>query len=141
MWKLSDFGDTKEGTSVKFKHTPDRSGTPGYRAPELLRDYGEFNNKADIWGLGCVMLELLNGQKVFNNDADVRFYAETPAILTLKLSDPADGALNHVLEPISTLLSSMIAVEPGNRNAAAAVLDELKNCRQRCWRELTGTGT
>ena len=46
-------------------------GTSFYRAPELLlgdRGYGEA---VDIWSVGCVMAELLNGKPLFSGQADI----------------------------------------------------------------------
>jgi len=47
------------------------NGTPCYRAPELLRTAPTYTNKVDIWGLGCILYELLFEQKLFNSDWEV----------------------------------------------------------------------
>lgn len=57
-----------EGTSQKEISTGESKGTPSYRAPELLREDATYNNKVDIWALGCIQYEIICGQKAFQND-------------------------------------------------------------------------
>jgi serine/threonine protein kinase len=72
VWKLADFGPTSEGTSHNVHTTDNARGTGGYRAPELLlEDKPVFNNKVDIWSLGCILYELAIGAKAFSNDRAV----------------------------------------------------------------------
>jgi len=62
--KLGDFGiaRTLNSTSDLAKT---QIGTPFYMSPELInnRPYGI---KSDIWGLGCVLYEIVNGQRAFD---------------------------------------------------------------------------
>jgi serine/threonine protein kinase len=52
-------------------------------APELLRsrENPQFNNKADIWALGCIVWELIFGEKAFKADWEVMQYADSQKIL------------------------------------------------------------
>jgi serine/threonine protein kinase len=43
-------------------------GTASYRAPEVIADNAKFNNRADIWSLGCIIYELGTCTKLFDND-------------------------------------------------------------------------
>lgn len=65
--KLADFG-----LSIKFSPdkplAPQTVATRWYRAPELLQN-GEYNQGIDIWALGCVFTELLNGELVFRQSS------------------------------------------------------------------------
>jgi len=65
-WKIADFGACAEGSSNALYVTSNGRGTSGYRAPELLRNQYTYNNKADIWGLGCILYELFSGTKLFS---------------------------------------------------------------------------
>ena len=59
-WKIADFGLTSEATSNRLVTSRSARGKPSYRAPELLRETkAGYNNKADIWSLGCIGFELL----------------------------------------------------------------------------------
>ena len=54
--KIGDFGLAKKLTSVN-EYAKTQAGTMLYMAPEILK--GEkYNNKVDIWALGCIIFEL-----------------------------------------------------------------------------------
>ena len=67
-WKIADFGTACEATSKRLLTTRLSRGISGYRAPEVLEDDAKFNNKADIWALGCICYEVLVGIKPFTSD-------------------------------------------------------------------------
>jgi len=46
------------------------NGTPQYASPEKRMGYA-FNEKADIWSLGCVLYELCQYQKAFPSDTSI----------------------------------------------------------------------
>lgn len=74
-WKIGDFGLTTEGTSVRERQTREARGTACYRAPELLDLDPVFSNKVDIFGLGCILFELVTGGvKAFTSDWLVHEY-------------------------------------------------------------------
>ena len=45
-------------------------GTPVYMAPEVLQGR-PYNQKADMWGIGCVLYELATGKKAFETLRDI----------------------------------------------------------------------
>jgi serine/threonine protein kinase len=52
-------------------------GTDSYRAPEVIAEDSRFNNRADIWALGCVIYEMSTGVKLFRDGYSVLQYSAT----------------------------------------------------------------
>jgi len=67
-WKLTDFGITAAATSKQAQTTRYSRGTTSYRAPELLQESPTYTNKVDIWALGCILVELAYGTRLFAED-------------------------------------------------------------------------
>jgi len=67
--QLCDFGSACT-TSGKEELT-DYVATRWYRAPELLVRFNDYGPGVDMWGLGCVMAELISGQALFAGKTDV----------------------------------------------------------------------
>lgn len=62
--KLGDFGIAKVlDSSNQFAMT--RIGTPFYMSPELFKNK-PYDYKSDVWGLGCVLYEMINGRHAFD---------------------------------------------------------------------------
>ena len=61
--KLLDFGMAREKAQNNSKMT-NGVQTLIYRAPEILLDTA-YDNKVDVWSLGCIFAELLTGEKLF----------------------------------------------------------------------------
>ena len=55
--KIGDFGISKQFDIYKTQFTKNKEGTYEYIAPEILCK-GIFNNKSDMWSLGCIIYEL-----------------------------------------------------------------------------------
>jgi serine/threonine protein kinase len=83
---LADFGLASEATSGTLHFSTEAKGTSGYRAPELVES-NVYNNKADIWSLGCILYELTVGQKAFQDDIATFVYKTSGEILTIVLSE------------------------------------------------------
>jgi serine/threonine-protein kinase len=66
--KLLDFGIAtvrSKGRDGDPKSSHRSLGTPAYLAPEQLRHAAEVTHRADVWALGCVLYELIVGQRPF----------------------------------------------------------------------------
>lgn len=61
--KLGDFGLSKE--KVEGKLMTNRVQTLWYKAPEIILGSQSYNEKIDIWGIGCLLAELLIGSPLF----------------------------------------------------------------------------
>ncbi len=67
--KIGDFGVAKvlrEGLeSTGGTHTGETMGTPGYMAPEQVRDAANTDHRADVFALGAILYELATGERAF----------------------------------------------------------------------------
>jgi serine/threonine protein kinase len=84
-WKIADFGISTEATSKHARTTIFASGTPCYRAPELLSETPNYTRKVDIWAMGCILYELLFEKKTFAGDWDVNAYRTSKSLLPIPL--------------------------------------------------------
>lgn len=64
--KLSDFGCSKR-SSVTTSFTT--IGSIPWMAPEVIQQVDGYGRKADIWSLGCVVLEMATAEKPWGNGA------------------------------------------------------------------------
>ena len=68
--KIGDFGISKQ-LNKEYTLTNNKFGTLDYIAPEILLE-GKYNQKSDIWSLGCIIYELFHlriyyKDKIMNN--------------------------------------------------------------------------
>lgn len=104
--KISDFGIARYTTMYGLKSS---EGTPGYRAPEVVRGDVAYNKKSDLYSFGMLLYELVTGGK--RPFEDVRFRNELDAaVMQGKMIDPItdsgsspwpdiEDLIEHLLEP------------------------------------------
>ena len=117
-WKIADFGTTAEKcSSGNPKTTLGRRGTGGYRAPELFDDHPTYTTQSDIWGLGCILHELVTFQRAFHEDWNVRDYArgDRPPVFPLLDFDP------HTHTFLASIIKAMLSPEPSKRSSAGLI--------------------
>lgn len=68
--KLADFGLSRVFPFPLCKFTKEIA-TLWYRAPELMLGDDNYGTGIDIWGVGCIMAEMLNNQPLFMGDSQV----------------------------------------------------------------------
>lgn len=69
-------------------------------APEIIKNE-EYNYKADIWSIGCVLYELATLRMVFTDDKNIRAHSYMMKVLeepTPTLPDPNHSKLNVLLK-------------------------------------------
>ena len=121
MWKLADFGLSSEGSSKRNLPTKYSSGTPGYRAPELMDSEGNpamYNNKVDIWATGCILYELATGTRPFNSDWHVLNHRFSNKNVAVVLDDSFDI---HSIETITKHIVDMLQIDPSDRPSASTM--------------------
>lgn len=127
-WKIADFGLTSEGTSKGFITTAFSRGNTGYRAPELLSEEGQHNNKSDIWSLGCMLCELATGKKPFPSDMDLLCYKLCDPSSRETIQLPAEAIVEKNWRTrISDIIGSTLSPEPLPRSSAAELYATFSN--------------
>lgn len=100
-------------------------GTPGYLAPEQARGETEaIDRRSDVFGLGCILCEILTGEPPFRSDApaDAWRRAATGDIAEALSRLKSSGGP----EPVVRLARRCLAADRAARPAdAGAVVDEL----------------
>jgi serine/threonine protein kinase len=121
--KVLDFGIAilrGAGALPRLTQVDRTVGTPAYMSPEQC--LGQVVTAAsDIYSLGCLLLELLTGDAPFFATADTSLRSHhlntrAPSARSRRADVPAE---------LDTLVSSMLAKDPGARPAAAAVYETL----------------
>jgi eukaryotic-like serine/threonine-protein kinase len=81
--KVTDFGIAKAATADTLTATGMVLGTAAYLAPEQARG-GPVDARSDLYGLGCVLYELVTGSPPFGSGAD----SPQVAIATRHVNEP-----------------------------------------------------
>ena len=68
--KLCDFGFART-VSNPGQQLTDYVATRWYRAPELLLGSTKYEKSVDIWAIGCIMGELIDGQPLFPGESEI----------------------------------------------------------------------
>ena len=126
--KLADFGASKtwrsqavaSGSPLSNK-TGEITGTPSWMAPEVIRDaQGERQipwKKADIWSLGCTVLEMTTGKPPWH-----QFSNQVTVLYHIACSDLIPEFPEYPSEEMSEFLSSCLQREPSHRPDTTSLL-------------------
>lgn len=125
-WKIGDFGLVAPGSTVVAKTTLYGQGTAGYRAPEILREDGQYTNKVDIFALGCILFELATKTQAFTGDWAVRDYAISTSLTNLPV-DFAKTVDENLKNVIVTIIHETLLPDPAARPSARGILKDMIN--------------
>jgi serine/threonine-protein kinase len=99
-------------------------GTPAYMAPEALS--GTFDCRSDMYSLGCVLYEMVTGQRPFTGTSwrlvNQHLNKQPAPLRTLRPDAPAE---------LERLVSRLMAKDPAQRPASADVWAALKEINDR----------
>ncbi len=112
---LADFGVAKAITSTMGGVAGTMAGTPKYYSPEKARGRNVHDGKDDIWGLGCVLCELVAQHELTNSIWDD----------SLEVTKTREALISDVMTRSAELgewASKMLQLDPTQRWSAAQLL-------------------
>ncbi|XP_067451228.1 interferon-induced very large GTPase 1-like isoform X3 [Thunnus thynnus] len=119
--QLGDFGVSRVLNSSKELATT-FIGTPLYLSPEIWKNK-PYNNKSDIWALGCVLYEMCTLKRAFNSDNSMHLEVKIVRGLYPRVSD-------HYSQELRSLLEHLLKHDPTERPSVSSILEEpFLSCR------------
>jgi serine/threonine protein kinase len=114
--KVLDFGISKSpmGTDMQLTQTQSLLGTPAYMSPEQMRSARLVDARSDIWSLGTVMYELLEGHRPFE--------AESFSEMCVKVAVDPPAPMQNTPPALQQVVMRCLAKSPEQRYANMAEL-------------------
>ena len=114
--KVLDFGISKSpmGTDLKLTQTQSLLGTPAYMSPEQMRSARLVDSRTDIWSLGTVFYELLEGRRPFE--------AESFSEMCVKVAVDPPAPMVNAPPALQQVILRCLAKNPDQRYANMAEL-------------------
>ncbi|KAK3940502.1 protein kinase [Diplogelasinospora grovesii] len=116
--KISDFGISKklEATNIlngaaNNKHRPSLQGSVFWMAPEVVKQTS-YTRKADIWSLGCLVVEMMTGTHPFPDCTQLQ------AIFKIGGSKAAPTIPEHASEEAKQFLAQTFEIDHNKRPSA-----------------------
>ena len=108
--------------------------TPLYRAPEVFNGSTEYSTAIDIWSIGCIFAELVNGVPLFSGNQEYDVLINIYQLLGTPSDSPLKNAatfkprkLEDVFPSLDKigidLLSKMLAYDSYERISASQALE------------------
>ena len=117
--KVTDFGLAKAlRADQSHTRTGTFMGTPPYAPPEQIRDAKDVDARGDVWALGCLLYELLSGQRAYPQATIIEVYESIckgtrPPLLQVEPNAP---------ERLARLAEACLSIERDQRPADARAL-------------------
>ncbi|XP_015058828.1 serine/threonine-protein kinase ATG1t-like isoform X1 [Solanum pennellii] len=107
--KIADFGLSRLLNPNDLAETV--CGSPFYMAPEIL-EFKKYDDKVDMWSLGAILFELLNGYPPFRGRTSVQILRNIKASLRLPFFEPI---LPQLHPGCVDLCSRLLSIDPEKR--------------------------
>ncbi|MBK9031582.1 MAG: protein kinase [Myxococcales bacterium] len=142
--KLLDFGISKvvDSLDVSLTQTQSMLGTPAYMSPEQMRSARTVDARTDVWSLGAVLFELIEGVRPFEaesfSEMCVKVAVDPPAPFTVPVPPGLDAVIRRCLEKKPDARYANVAEVAGalapfarDPHAAAAAVERIERRLQR----------
>uniref|UniRef100_A0A8D0CTK1 mitogen-activated protein kinase n=1 Tax=Sander lucioperca TaxID=283035 RepID=A0A8D0CTK1_SANLU len=117
--KMADFGLARS-KSIPSQSFSSDVVTLWYRPPDVLLGSTDYSTALDIWGAGCILVEMLQGAPAFPGDLDV--FQQLHKIWTVRHTLLSVCVLEQLPYKTEDLVQRMLTVVPGDRISAQAAL-------------------
>ncbi|HEX3477971.1 MAG TPA: serine/threonine-protein kinase, partial [Kofleriaceae bacterium] len=114
--KVLDFGISKalSSNSMALTQTQSLLGTPAYMSPEQMRSARNVDARTDIWSLGTVLYEMLEGRRPFE--------AESFSEMCVKVAVDEPGAMTQTPPGLQQVVLRCLEKSPDQRYPSMADL-------------------
>ncbi|XP_053061350.1 cyclin-dependent kinase 20 isoform X2 [Acinonyx jubatus] len=155
--KIADFGLARVFSPDGSRLYTHQVATRWYRAPELLYGARQYDQGVDLWAVGCILGELLNGSPLFPGENDIEQLCcvlrilgtpspqvwpeitDLPDYNKISFKEQAPVPLEEVLPDASPqaldLLGLFLLYPPRQRISASQVWNEVSGTKE-LWRQL-----
>ena len=121
--KILDFGIAKaiSDTGNNLTQTGTTMGTPGYMAPEQIRDAKHVDQRADIFSLGALFYEILTGSPAFQGENNFD-------LINAVVNEPHRPIIfffDECPENIAQLIDQALCKDPNQRIASCSAMKDL----------------
>lgn len=119
--KVTDFGLAKvlyNKGGVSATQNGVAMGTPGFMAPEQVRDAGNVDQRADLFSLGCVLYEMVSKQRTFPGDQVLQIYINVTKVNFI----PVRQHVPDLPDRFDTAIAGLLQKQPHERIPDCATL-------------------
>uniref|UniRef100_A0A915IG77 Protein kinase domain-containing protein n=1 Tax=Romanomermis culicivorax TaxID=13658 RepID=A0A915IG77_ROMCU len=116
--KIGDFGISKVmDTVAKKQGAQSVVGTPYYISPEICEGK-TYNEKSDVWALGCIFYEMACLQKPFDG-------SNVPAMVNKIVSGQYEPLRGNYSNEFRLILKDLLQKDPNSRPTCTSLLERL----------------
>eukprot|EP00471_Norrisiella_sphaerica_P009267 CAMPEP_0184498358 /NCGR_PEP_ID=MMETSP0113_2-20130426/38731_1 /TAXON_ID=91329 /ORGANISM="Norrisiella sphaerica, Strain BC52" /LENGTH=638 /DNA_ID=CAMNT_0026885825 /DNA_START=74 /DNA_END=1990 /DNA_ORIENTATION=- len=115
--KVSDFGAARSLRQIRYSDgPPSLRGTPYWMAPEVIKQTGH-GRQADIWSVGCTVLEMLTGKPPWS-----KFETISAALYHIAHTDDMPDVPSDFSPSATQFIHACLQRDPRKRPSATTIL-------------------